>query len=264
MNRSETDNQFPCLFQRFTFESFVVGEGNRFAFEAARVTAARHKDPSMGPRPNILFLHGGSGLGKSHLMVGIAKAVLAEQPSQKAVYRRTEEFSRELYTAIKGRSLSVLRESYQEFDIFLLDHVEQMEAMERTQEEFLSVIDHLLEHGKTVALASAVPPDLLTGIQSRLKSRISWGLVAELLPPDLSTRVEILKRKLQEPDYASFPAPGEDVIHYLAARETSNVRDLEGLLNRLRFISGILGEQPTIEFSRRWLNELVSGVGRAL
>ena len=218
-----------------TFERFVVGTGNRLAHAGALGVASGTKASY-----NPLFLHGGVGVGKTHLLQAIAARRI--EGGQRAAYISSETFTNELISAIRGGNTGSFRARYRDVDLLLVDDIHFIAGKDSTQEEFFHTFDALYNGGKQIVLSSDRPPHELRVLEERLRSRFSWGLLADMQPPDLLTKVEILKARLAERGRAI----AEDVLSCLASQTTQNVRELEGLLNRLLALSDLHGVEPSL------------------
>jgi chromosomal replication initiator protein len=239
---------FPTLFHRYTLDRFVVGPGSQLAFAAARaVVDSRGRGNNGAISMNPFFIYGGAGLGKTHLMIGIGKGMEEHMPGLKVAYLKVDAFFHEVTTAIAKRDTQPLRSKYQQNDLLLLDDVQALGKMERTQEEIFYILEYLLQHGKQIVITSDKPPEKLEGLHDRLKTRFKWGLTADIQPPDFETRVAILTKKLEEPDFADLPPVPPDVITFIAHKAKGSVRDLEGLLNRVIFQASFLGVPVSLE-----------------
>jgi chromosomal replication initiator protein len=199
---------------------------------------------------NPLFIYGGSGLGKTHLMIGIGKGILAKAPGLRVAYLKVDNFFNELTIAIRAKNTEPMRKKYQQNDLLLLDDVQTLGKMERTQEEIFYILEYLLQYGKQIVITSDKPPQRLEGLHDRLITRCKWGLTADIQPPDFETRVAILRKKLEDEVFKDLPEVPEDVITFIAHKAKGSVRDLEGLLTRVVFQSSFLGVSPSLEVAQ--------------
>ncbi len=233
---------------RFTFENFVVGSGSEFCYAACRAVAERP-----GEVYNPLYIHGGVGLGKTHLINAIAHSVI-QKDHLKIAYRTSEKFTNELISAIRNGSNQQFRDQYRQVDVLIIDDIQFIAGKDRTQEEFFHTFNALHEAHKQIILTSDRSPRDMKQLEERLRSRFNWGLVADIQPPDLETRLAILSRKAE---LAGIRLP-EDVAYLLASRVTSNVRELEGALTRLTAHATLTGKTINMEFARHILRDLLS------
>ncbi|MFN4293497.1 MAG: chromosomal replication initiator protein DnaA [Thermoflexales bacterium] len=234
------------LQKRYTFEAFVVGSGNRMAHAAAMAVAEAPAE-----RYNPLFLYGGSGLGKTHLLHAIGNS--AKQRGLVCRYVTSETFTNELISAIRSHSQEAFRNRYRYVDMLLMDDVQFIAGKESTQEEFFHTFNALHGANKQIVLTSDRAPKMMVTLEDRLRSRFEWGLMVDIAPPDLETRMAILQHKVAQMGCA-VPA---DVIEFVAKQIQSNVRELEGALTRLLATSEMTGRPITIQFARDTLADLV-------
>lgn len=220
------------LNQKYTFEKFVVGTSNQFAHAAAQAVAE-----APGKAYNPLFLYGGVGLGKTHLMHAIGHAIKAQSRHLRVAYITSEKFMNELINAIRFDKTQTFRDKYRSIDVLLMDDVQFMAGKERTQEEFFHTFNALYNDQKQIVISSDCPPREIPTLEERLHSRFEWGLIADIEPPDLETKVAILKRKA---DLDGIDLQDEIAI-FIASKIKSNVRELEGSLVRLVAISSLRG-----------------------
>jgi len=218
---------------QYTFEAFVVGSGNRFAHAACVAVAEK-----LGGRNyNPLFLYGGSGLGKTHLMHAIGNYVTVKHPEKKVVYVQCEQFVNEFISAIKEISYDDFREKYRNADLLLIDDIQFIEGKEQMQIEFFHTFNALHESGKHIVMTCDKPPQSLASLEERLRTRFSSGLIVDIQPPDYETRVAILKRRAQQ---NSVNVP-EDVFDYISANIATNIRELDGAFNTVLAYSLLAG-----------------------
>ncbi|CAN5632003.1 chromosomal replication initiator protein DnaA [soil metagenome] len=233
---------------RYTFRNFIVGSANRLAHAASLSVAERP-----GHAYNPLFLYGGVGLGKTHLMHAIGNAVMARFPRKRVVYATSEKFTNEFITSIQQGRIDDFRGRYRRIDLLLIDDIQFIADKERTQEEFFHTFNAIHEDGKQIVLSSDRPPKLIITLEERLRSRFEWGLIADLTAPDLETRIAILRAKAEE---QSVPI-GSDVLEFIARKVISNIRELEGALNRIVAYANMGGMPITIELAQAVLSNVL-------
>jgi chromosomal replication initiator protein len=235
------------LNKRFSLESFVVGPNNKFAHSAA--TAVAHA-PSK-TKFNPLHIYGGVGLGKTHLLQSIGNFVLNKNPQSTVLYITSEEFYLSFIDSIKCNNTKLFSSHFKKTDVLLIDDVQFFSGKESSQEEFFHIFNDLYKNGKQIALTSDVPPQKILGLQERLISRFQWGLSVDIQPPDLETRVAILKKKAEE-DNLNIP---ENILYFIAEMVSSNIRELEGVIIKLLAYASITKSDITIDLVRSVLKE---------
>jgi len=232
----------------FTFERFVVGSSNQFAAAAAEAVTERP-----GKTYNPLYLYGGSGLGKTHLLHAIANRLAGTMPSFKVAYMTTEQFVNELINCIRRKQMDAFRQTFRGVDMLLLDDIQFIAGKERTQEEFFHTFNTLQSTGRQVVFTSDARPADITGVEERLRSRFLQGLIADIQPPDLETRCAILREKAR----AVGRELPEDVVLFISRRVQNNVRELEGCLNRTIAYAQLKNSRITVDVVRLALFELL-------
>jgi chromosomal replication initiator protein len=232
---------------KYTFKSFVVGASNQFAHAACRAVADA---PAKAYNP--LFIYGGVGLGKTHLLNAIGNHV-AEQPDMRIAYVTTEQFTNEVINCIRYDRMIELRKRYRNIDMLLVDDVQFLAGKERTQEEFFHTFNTLYEAHKQIVLSSDRFPKDMPDMEERLRSRFEWGLIADLQPPDVETRIAILRKK-SEDEGIRMP---DDVVQFLAVNMKNNIRELEGSLVRLGAYSSLTGQTITMDMAKNVLRDII-------
>lgn len=233
----------------YTFENFIVGSSNKFAHAAAQAVAA---NPAGIYNP--LFIHGESGLGKTHLLYAIANEVKKTRPATKIIYVKGDEFTNELIEAIRGNSTSYFHEKYRNVDILLVDDIQFIAGKDSTQEEFFHTFNNLYQAGKQIVLTSDRPPKEIQTLEDRLRTRFEWGLLADIQSPDLETRIAIVKRKAET---LNLDLPFE-VCEYIAQRLKNNIRQLEGAVKKMRAYYFLAGEEPSILTAQKSISYILS------
>lgn len=234
----------PSLNERYTFDRFVVGDNNQLASAAAHAAAEQP-----GRLYNPLVLHGGVGLGKTHMMQAIGHQLLENDPGARICYVSSEQFMNELISAIREGSTPKFRAKYRDMDLLLVDDVQFLKGKETTQDEFFHTFNALYDSQRQIVLTSDRPPRDMEGVEERLVSRFDWGLTVDLRPPDLETRIAILRKKADDEGLVL----DDEVIEYVARSCTSSVRELEGAVIKLLAVSSVWNQEITPEFARRIL-----------
>ncbi len=233
---------------KYTFDDFIIGAGNQFAQAAARAVAER---PSKAYNP--LFLYGGVGMGKTHLMQAIGHEIKNRQPEISICYVSSERFTNDMINALRYSKMTGFRDKYRNMDVLLVDDIQFLVNKERTQEEFFHTFNALHECMRQIVIASDRPPKELAEIEDRLRSRFEWGLIADIQPPDLETKVAILQKKA-ESERVMLPT---DVALFIASNIRSNVRELEGALIRLTAYASLTGAEVNLQTAQEVLKNLI-------
>lgn len=236
---------------KLTFDRFVVGAGNRFAHAASIAVA---ESPAKAYNP--LFIYGGVGLGKTHLMQAIGEAILQRRSNQRVVYISSEKFTNELIMALQTKTTARFRDRYRTVDVLLVDDIHFIAGKEATQEEFFHTFNSLYDAHKQIVMSSDRSPKEITGLEERLVSRFEWGLVTDIQPPDLETRIAILLKKAEEAE-VSVPNP---VIQFIASQIKSNIRELEGALVRVLAYCNFFNKPATAEVAQEILKDMLKEV----
>jgi chromosomal replication initiator protein len=238
---------------RYTFDAFVIGSGNQFAHAACQAVAER---PSKAYNP--LFLYGGVGMGKTHLMQAIGHEIKKRLPQAAICYVSSEKFTNEMINSLRYDKMTSFRDKFRNVDVLLVDDIQFLAQKERTQEEFFHTFNALHESMKQIVIASDRPPKELAEVEDRLRSRFEWGLIADIQPPDLETKVAILQKKAEQ-EKVTLPT---DVALYIASNIRSNVRELEGALIRLVAHSSLIGAEITLPYAQQVLKNFIDSQAR--
>ncbi len=248
--QSPRDELPPSIFNpRYVFSTFVVGSSNQLAY-AASLSIAENPSGSFNP----LFIYGGAGLGKTHLIQAIGQKMREKDAKKKVVYMSADSFVTDLITSIRYDKMASFRDRYRTLDALLLDDIQFLAGKERTQEEFFHTFNALYENQKQIVFTSDAPPKDIPTLEERLRSRFEWGLIADIQPPDLETKVAILRKKAEE---RKIDLPQEAAI-FIADRVRSNIRELEGHLNRVVAFGSMVGHSIDIDLVKEALKDLLS------
>jgi len=240
---------------RYTFDTFIVGSSNQFAHAACRAVA---EAPSRSYNP--LFIYGGVGLGKTHLMHAIGQYVLIHDRNLKLTYISSERFMNEMINAVRYDRVLDFRERYRSVDVLLVDDIQFLAGKEGTQTEFFHTFNALYDSQKQIVLSSDCPPHEIPALEERLRSRFEWGLIADIQPPDLETKVAILKKKAEA---EAVPLP-DDVALYIAGKIKSNIRELEGSLIRLIAYASLTGQELSLSLAHNVLKNILDHEEKAV
>lgn len=230
-----------------TFDNYIVGSSNKFA-HAASIAVAQNPGGAYNP----LFIHGNSGLGKTHLLHAIKNDILQQTPEMKIVYVKGDDFTNEIVESLRRANTAEFRQKYRNADVLLVDDVQFIGGKESTQEEFFHTFNALYESKKQIVLTSDRPPKEIKTLEDRLRTRFEWGLIADIQPPDIETRIAILKSKAESLDF-NIP---DDICNYIAGKLKTNVRQLEGVVKKIKAKSLLTGERPSIPIAQEVISEV--------
>ncbi|WP_100332692.1 chromosomal replication initiator protein DnaA [Bacillus xiapuensis] len=248
--KKEDSHEFPqsMLNPRYTFDTFVIGSGNRFAHAASLAVA---EAPAKAYNP--LFIYGGVGLGKTHLMHAIGHYVIEHNPGAKVVYLSSEKFTNEFINSIRDNKAVDFRNRYRNVDVLLIDDIQFLAGKEQTQEEFFHTFNTLHEESKQIIISSDRPPKEIPTLEDRLRSRFEWGLITDITPPDLETRIAILRKKAKA---ENLDIPNE-VMLYIANQIDTNIRELEGALIRVVAYSSLINKDINADLAAEALKDII-------
>jgi chromosomal replication initiator protein len=233
---------------KYTFDSFVIGSSNRFAHAAALAVA---EAPAHAYNP--LFIYGGTGLGTTHLQQAIAAYVMEHTGNLTARYVTSETFMNDFINSLRDKRIEGFKQRYRHYDVLLIDYIQFFEHKERIQEEFFHTFNSLYEAGRQIVISSDRPPRAIATLESRLRSRFEWGLITDIQPPDLETRIAILRKKVKTD---SIHVPDTQVLTFVASRISTNIRELEGALTRVVAFSSLTGRPMTVELAQEVLKDV--------
>ena len=236
---------------QFTFDNFVVGNNNKYAHAAALAVA---ESPAEAYNP--LFIYGGSGLGKTHLMQAIGIHIIKNDPESRVVYVSSETFTNELIKAISENKMRAFKNKYRKADVLLIDDIQFLENKDKTQEEFFHTFNALYEDEKQIVISSDRPPNQLVNLEERLRTRFAWNLIADITPADFETRVAILKKKAENAQL-EWDDDLYEVCCLIAEKFTDNIRELEGAFNNITGYSNLLDEHIDVAFAKRTLRNII-------
>jgi chromosomal replication initiator protein len=233
---------------KYTFDSFVIGSSNRFAHAAALAVA---EAPAQAYNP--LFIYGGTGLGKTHLLQAVAGYVVEHSHDLTARYVTSETFMNDFINSLRDKRIEGFKQRYRHYDVLLIDDIQFFEHKERIQEEFFHTFNSLYEAGRQIVISSDRPPRAIATLESRLRSRFEWGLITDIQPPDLETRIAILRKKVKTD---AIHVPDSQVLTFIASRISTNIRELEGALTRVVAFSSLTGRPMTVELAQEVLKDV--------
>lgn len=238
------------IVEEYTFENFIVGDSNKFAHAACTAVASQ-----LSPQYNPLFIWGQSGLGKTHLLYAVTNEIKRNNPNVKIIYKKCEEFTNELITAISTYTTASLREKYRSADVLLIDDIQFIAGKESTQEEFFHTFTSLYEAGKQIILTSDRPPKEISHLSDRLRTRFEWGLMADIQPPTFELRTAIILKKAESLNISISP----DIVDYLAEKLNNNIRQIEGAIKKISAVSILTATPITLDMCKRTITAFLSG-----
>ena len=233
---------------KYTFDSFVIGSSNRFAHAAALAVA---EAPAQAYNP--LFIYGGTGLGKTHLLQAIAGYVAEHSRNLSARYVTSETFMNDFINSLRDKRIEGFKQRYRHYDVLLIDDIQFFEHKERIQEEFFHTFNSLYEAGRQIVISSDRPPRAIATLEARLRSRFEWGLITDIQPPDLETRIAILRKKVKTD---AIHIPDSQILTFIASRISTNIRELEGALTRVVAFSSLTGRPMTVDLAQEVLKDV--------
>jgi chromosomal replication initiator protein len=241
------------LNSRYIFQNFIIGENNELARAACYAVSQ-----NLGNLYNPLFIYGGVGLGKTHLLQSIGNEIILSDPAKKVCYTTSEKFTQELIDSIKSQKVDQFKSKYQQYDLLIIDDIQFLSGKEKTQNEFFHIFNALYQLNKQIVISSDRPPKAIPTLEERLRSRFEGGMIADISKPDLETRTAILKAKSSEKKFHL----DDEVIRFIAENVTHNIRELEGALNRIMAMCSLENTFPTIEKVKDILSEIISSSKR--
>ncbi len=233
---------------KYTFDSFVIGSSNRFAHAAALAVA---EAPAQAYNP--LFIYGGTGLGKTHLLQAIGQYVGEHSRNLSVRYTTSETFMNDFINSLRDKRIEGFKQRYRTYDVLLIDDIQFLEHKERIQEEFFHTFNSLYEAGRQIVISSDRPPREISTLEERLRSRFEWGLITDIQPPDLETRIAILRKKVKTD---GIHVPDQQVLTFIAGRVSTNIRELEGALTRVVAFSSLTGRPMTVDLAQNVLKDV--------
>jgi chromosomal replication initiator protein len=243
-----TVRAYEGLNPKYTFDSFVIGSSNRFAHAAALAVA---EAPAQSYNP--LFIYGGTGLGKTHLLQAVGQYVAEHSTALTVRYVTSETFMNDFINSLRDKRIEGFKQRYRSYDLLMIDDIQFLEGKERIQEEFFHTFNSLYEAGRQIVISSDRPPREIGTLEERLRSRFEWGLITDIQPPDLETRIAILRKRVKT-DHINVPDP--QVLTFIAGRVSTNIRELEGALTRVVAFSSLTGRLMTVDLAQDVLRDV--------